>query len=144
MNEIIRILEEEIKEYDLMISDINKKLSELRPIYNILKPHGKKYDDNDIARIEKDDDLINRIIEICKKINFVRLYYMIAEKQRYDDERKKLIKKLLDSGANEKVIFDNEKTHFSQIVVDNDISRNYADEVRKLEELIKEQDKKIV
>ena len=87
MNEIINILGEQIKEYDIKIGEINKQLIDLRPMVKILKPNGNEYDKDNIYLLARNDELLSkeRFILKSKKNEALWNEYMAANSRMDND-----------------------------------------------------------
>ena len=56
------LIKTEILKYDNIIKDLNKKLLMYKPVYDVLKPKGKKFNKENILRLTMDDKFLNMLI----------------------------------------------------------------------------------
>ena len=144
MREIIHILSDEITSYDLKIRDINRLLTELRPIYKVLKPGNKSYDDSNIARITNDKKLLTMTTKICEKTNYIPLDNMLKEKKKYADEKKSIVDKLLNVEGEKNVLQDDEEKFVAAVEVRSESGKRYYERLIELDDILHELNSKIV
>lgn len=102
------LIKTEILKYDNIIKDLNKKLLMYKPVYDILKPKGKKFSEENILRLTLDDRLLNMLMQIMEQSNTIAIEKMIENKMLYEKHNKQIEKDLRTYGLSKEAIFSDE------------------------------------
>lgn len=106
MNDNLTLLiKSEISKYDDIIKDLNKKLFLYKPIYDTLKPKGKKFSKENMLHLTMNEKLINMLIEIMKQSNTIVIEKMIENKILYENHNKHVEEALSSFGLSKEIIF---------------------------------------
>lgn len=99
------LIKTEILKYDNIIKDLNKKLLMYKPVYDVLKPKGKKFNKENILRLTMDDKFLNMLMKIMEQSNTIVIEKMIENKILYEKHNKQVEESFSSYGLSKEVIF---------------------------------------
>lgn len=103
--ELINLIKKNINIYDEKIKEINKKLLDYKPVYDVLKPKGKKFKKENIINLSFDAKLLDKLTNIVSKTNLIAVEKMIEYKIMFESHDKEVNEKLREHGLSKNIIF---------------------------------------
>lgn len=102
---LINLINEEIKEIDKKIISLNKNLLDYKPVYDALKPKGKKFKKENIINLSFNDELLDKLTSLVSKTNLIAVEKMLEYKVLFENHDKEVNKKLRAYGLSKNIIF---------------------------------------
>lgn len=102
---LINLIREKINSYNGKIKEINKKLSEYKPVYDVLKPKGKPFKKENVINLTYNDELLNKLTDIVSNANLIAVEKLLKYKIEFERHDKEANKKLKEYGLSKQIIF---------------------------------------